>query len=309
MQKRIFIGIIILLPITFIAYVRVRSLYLSYTPHVLYGAHFFTHPFDSEPFWNMSDFTPNEDFEVIAKSAFLVDIDSGEVLFDKNSKEKLEIASLAKIMTAVLSLENLELTQEVKIDARSASIGENSMGLSVEEVYTVEELLYGLILASGNDAAYALALANSASTEVFVSEMNSKAHVLGMRDTVFADPSGLEPTKSTGRDLARLTRYALKNPKFRKIVKTVEKELPFSKKHKYVYLYNQTNLLTTYPGVSGVKTGFTEGAGLCLVTYAINEGKELVGVVLDSTDRKGDMILMLDSGFSSLGVEISHNLL
>ena len=95
-------------------------------------------------------------------------------------------------------------------------------------------------------------------------------------------------------DLVKLTRYALKSPKFREVASTLEKEL-YGDDHKYLYLYNQTNLLSTYPGVRGVKTGYTEEAGLCLVTYALN--------------RKGDMILMLDHSFSSLGVNVVHNLL
>jgi serine-type D-Ala-D-Ala carboxypeptidase (penicillin-binding protein 5/6) len=139
--------------------------------------------------------------------------------------------------------------------------------------------------------------------------MNIKAQELGLNDTYFADPSGLENNSySTPYDLVKLTRYALKNPEFRKIVKTVEIEFK-SKGHKDMYLYNQTNLLTTYPGAAGVKTGYTGKAGMCLITYAENNGVELIGVVLKSDDRRGDMILMLDHGFSTLGVAVEHNLL
>lgn len=248
---------------------------------------------------------------IAGEAGILVDINSGKILFEKNSNERRPIASLVKIMTAVIALEHKELDDKVFITQEAAKIGENSMQLSKGEIYTLEELLYGLILHSGNDAAYAISESVAGNTERFVEWMNIKAKELGLEDTHFADPSGLDDaTYSTPIDLVKLTRYALKNPEFRKVAATLEIELISEKStHKYMYLYNQTNLLSTYPGVAGIKTGYTEKAGLGLVTYAENEGKEVVGVVLNSIDRKGDMILMLDHGFETLGVHIEHNLL
>ena len=248
--------------------------------------------------------------EIVGKSAILVEINSGDILYELNSKEKKPIASLVKIMTAVVALKHKNLDDKVYISKDAASIGENSMLLSAGEVFTLENLLYGLVLHSGNDAAYAIAEEVAGNSDRFVEWMNIKAKELGMNDTKFTDPSGLDDaTYSTPIDLIKLTRYALKNPNFRKIASTVEYEIYGSEEHKYIYLYNQTNLLTTYPGVAGIKTGFTEEAGLSLVTYAENGGREVVGVVLNSTDRKGDMIRILDHGFETLGVQIEHNLL
>jgi len=248
--------------------------------------------------------------EIAGQAGMLVDINTGDILFDKNAELQFPIASLTKIMTTVVALEHKGLQEKVFVSGDSASIGENSMGLTYGETYTLEELMYGLILVSGNDAAYAIADGVAESSDRFIEWMNFKAAELGLRNTVFTDPSGLDDGNvSTPADLAKLTRYAMQNPDFKKIVGTVETEIYPNEFHKYVYLFNQTNLLTTYPGVAGVKTGFTEAAGLCLVTYATNDGREVVGIVLDSIDRKGDMILMLDHGFSTLGVNVVHNLL
>jgi len=247
--------------------------------------------------------------EIAGEAGVLVDINSGKVLFSKDVNKRMKIASLAKIMTAVVASEHRKLDSRIYIDEESSSIGENSMGISEKEVYTLEELMYGLMMNSGNDAAYAIAKGVAGNVERFVQWMNFKASELGLINTYFADPSGLnDTTYSTPLDLVKLSKYAMKNPKIKDIVKTVIKELP-GEQHKYITLENQTNLLTTYPGVAGIKTGYTEEAGLCLVTYASNGGKELIGVVLRSVDRKGDMILMLDHGFRTLGVNVEHNLL
>jgi len=259
--------------------------------------------------------TPGENYgtssqpEIAGEAGMLVDINSGKVLFSKDVDKRMKIASLTKIMTAVVALEHRKLGSKIYIDEESASIGENSMGISAGEVYTLEELMYGLMLNSGNDSAYAIAKGVAGNVDRFVQWMNFKASELGLANTYFADPSGLDDsTYSTPHDLIKLSRYAMKNPRLKEIVKTVQKDLP-GDQHKYVSLENQTNLLTTYPGVAGVKTGYTEEAGLCLVTYAANGGKEVIGVVLKSVDRKGDMILMLDHGFRTLGVSVEHNLL
>ncbi len=267
--------------------------------------------YSSEPEWAPAteNNTSNQP-EIIGKAGILVEVNSGDILYSKDSYKKRPIASLTKIMTAVIALEHKDINEKIYVTRDSANIGENSMSLSYGEVYTLEELLYGLVLHSGNDAAYAISEGVAGNTEIFVEWMNIKAKELGLNDTHFEDPSGLDDnTYSTPLDLVKLTRYALKNPNFKKIVGTLEFEIQNDGDNKYIYLYNQTNLLSSYPGVAGVKTGFTEKAGLCLVTYANNEGKEVVGVVLDSIDRKGDMILMLDHGFETLGTMIEHNLL
>jgi D-alanyl-D-alanine carboxypeptidase len=166
------------------------------------------------------------------------------------------------------------------------------------------------MLNSGNDAAYAIAEGIAVDSQTFTEFMNIKAKELGLTNTYFADPSGLDDdTYSTPEELVKLTIYALQIPTFRTIVKTREYELPSTDTHKYIYLENQTNLLRSYPGVEGVKTGYTEESGLCLITYANNFGHELVGVVLGSVDRKGDMVLMLDHAYAAFGQKIEHHLL
>lgn len=246
---------------------------------------------------------------IFGKSALMIDLNSNKVLFEKNSKQKMKIASLTKIMTAVVALEHKDINDKIYVTRHAAYVGEDTMYLTTGEVYTLKELLYGLLLNSGNDAAYAIADGVAGDSDTFVKWMNIKAHELGMKDTEFMDPSGLDDdTYSTTGDLVKLSRYAMKYPTFREMVKTYNIEF-ISDEHKYVYLENATNLLTTYPGVAGIKTGYTEEAGLCLITYASNDGHEVLGVVLNSTDRKGDMILMLDHGFNTLGVKVEHNLL
>jgi D-alanyl-D-alanine carboxypeptidase len=263
--------------------------------------------YDPEPGWKFGEqFGTSTQPEIAGESGFLIDLSTGKILFDKNSNQRMKIASLAKIMTAVVALEHKKPENRFYVSSKACSIGENAMGISEGETYTLEELLYGLVLPSGNDAAYAIAEGVAGDSGRFTEWMNFKARELGLNDTYYADPSGLDDSSySTSRDLVRLTRYALKYPEFKKIVGTVEQEI-VGDDHKYIFLQNQTNLLTTYPGVAGVKTGFTEEAGLTLVTYAVNDGKEVVGTVLKSIDRKGDMILMLDHGFSTLGVKVDH---
>ncbi len=264
-------------------------------------------PSDETPFVLTTEESTADEPIISGKSAIVVEKDNGKILFDKNSNEKLKLASLAKIMTAVVVLEHKDLNEKTTVSEKASSIGENIMGISAGETYTLNELMYGLLLNSGNDAAYALAEDVTGDSDTFVSWMNLKAVDLGLNDTHFSDPSGLDDASyTTTRDLVVLTEYAMRFPEFREIVGTFSKELPYSDEHKYLYLENQTNLLTTYPGDIGVKTGYTEEAGLCLVSYAVNGGKEMIGVVLDSQNRKGDMVLLLDHGFAAAGVKIAH---
>ncbi len=269
----------------------------------------FIKSYDAHPTWYPSQRYGTVDQPLVsAESAVIVDIDSGRILFDKEASKRMKIASVTKIMTAVVAIEHKNVSEDIKVSKYAANIGENSMSLSEGEIYSLKELLYGLMLPSGNDAAYAIAEGTAGSAERFVEWMNLTAQRLGLKDTHFADPSGLDDsTYSTPLDLVKLTRYALNDPTFREIVKTVDIELPYQEdRHKYLHLWNETNLLTSYPGVEGVKIGYTEEAGLCLVTYANNGNTDLVGVVLNSLDRKSDMVLMLDHAYSVLGIPVEH---
>ena len=202
-------------------------------------------------------------------------------------------------------------SDEYVVSEKATKVGENSMGLSAGEKLNLKELLFGLMLVSGNDSAITIAEGVSGSEEAFASLMNRRAADLGLNDTKFINASGLDvdgqEQYSTAYDLAVISQYVWKNyPYFREVSSTVHKYIESSGEHKDYDLYNDTNLLTTYPGVLGIKPGFTWEAGLCLVTYAENDGKKLLGVILGSDDRRGEMKELLDFGFNSFGIKVSH---
>ena len=254
----------------------------------------------------------NADFlNLSAKSAILLDYDSGAVIYAKNPLEKLPAASTIKIMTALVALENSKLSDNFVISEKAAKVGENSMGLTQGEKLTLEELLYGSMLVSGNDAAVAIAEGVAGSEDAFVEKMNQTADDMGLSDTKFVNASGLDDDGksqyTTAFDLATIARFAWeKYPAFRKIVSTYNRTIDANQNHKAFELYNDTNLLTTYPGVKGIKPGFTWDAGWCLVTYAENGGKKLLAVVLGSENRRGEMIALLDYGFFKSGIKIDR---
>jgi len=262
--------------------------------------------------------------DLSAKSAILVDFDSGEVLFRKDDKQRLPAASTIKIMTALVALENRSINDSFTVSENAAKIGENSMGLTNGEKLTLEELLYGLMLVSGNDAAVTIAEGISGNEGGFVKLMNDKVKSLGLSDSRFVNASGLDEDGkdqyTTAYDMAVIAHYTWKNfPVFRQITSTFNKYIEATDAHKAFDLYNDTNLLTTYPGVKGIKPGFTWEAGLCLVTYAENkqslrsssstaglDEKKLLGVILGSDDRRGEMKELLDFGFGHYGISVDH---
>ena len=245
--------------------------------------------------------------QVTAEAVYVIDITSDKVLYAKNIHERRPIASTVKIMTAAIALERAKPIEVFTVSENAAHIGEDFMGATVGEKYTLTELLYGLLLPSGNDAAEALAEGVGGSRVGFVKMMNEKASLLGLRDTKFVNPSGLDGDGehySSAYDLAVIAHYAWVNfPLFREVVGTYDTVLPYSDNHKYLYLQNQTNLLTSYPGVKGIKPGYTPDAGLCLVTLAERGGHQVLGVVLGSTDRRGDMEMLLNYSFATLDVK------
>lgn len=265
---------------------------------------------------------PKDDGQVVApyelvlgaKSAFLVDYDSGKILFAKNLKEKLPAASTIKIMTALIALENAALDDVFTVSENASKVGENSMGLTAGEKLTVRELLFGLMLVSGNDAAVTLAEGIAGSEDAFVDMMNEKVRELGLSGTKFANASGLdvdgEIQFTSTYDMIVIAHYVWdKYPEFGRITSREHIYIESTLDHKAFDLYNDTNLLTTYPGVKGIKPGFTWEAGLCLVTYVENEGKKLLGVILGSDDRRGEMKELLDYGFATYGITVYHPVL
>jgi len=241
-----------------------------------------------------------------AKSALLYDLTNKKALYNKNSKEKLPMASLTKIMTAIIALENRK-EDDKYIVKKEHLVGENSMGIEAGEVLSLEELLYGLILNSGNDAGEVIANNFEGGRTEFIKAMNQKAKSLGLSNTNFTNPSGLEgdgEQYSTTFDLLIMTNFALTNfPEFRKTVATVEYNIPKTTTHKAYYLYNETSLLTTYPGVKGVKLGFTPEAGYSMITYLEYKGFRILGILLNSQNRREEMKSLLDHGLKLLGVE------
>lgn len=242
---------------------------------------------------------------ITAKSALLYDLTTKKVLLEKDSQQKLPVASLTKIMTAIVALENKK-EDDKYIVRKENLVGENSMGLEEGEILSLDELLYGLILSSGNDAAEVIAGNFRGGRFEFIKAMNQKVRSLALINTNFTNPSGLEgdgEQYSTVYDLLVMTNFALTNfPQFRKVVSTVEYNIPKTKAHKAYYLFNETSLLTTYPGVLGVKLGFTPEAGYSMVTYLEYEGHKIIGILLNSQNRRQEMKELLDFGLKSLGL-------
>jgi len=240
-----------------------------------------------------------------ALAAVVIETSSGRVLYSKNATEKRSIASTTKIMTAVVALENGAMDDRVLISKKAASIGGSAIGLQAGQEYTLKELLYAMLMASANDAAIAVAEYIGGSVEGFAEMMNKKAESLGAEHSSFVTPHGLDTGNqySTAYDVAIITRYALKNPVFAEIVSTQEFYIPGHG------LYNTNDLLTDYPGVDGVKTGYTGKAGRCLVTTVQKEDMRLVSVVLGSptrTARANASKALLDYAFDNFSM---HKLL
>ncbi len=232
---------------------------------------------------------------VSAKAAILMHADSGRVLYEKNADEHMLIASTTKIMTAIVVLEHCELDDLVEVDSRSAGIEGSSMYLKAGESYTVEDLLYGLLLVSGNDAASALALHVADSMEEFAELMNAKAAELGMTESSFKNAHGLdeEGHYSTARDMAKLAAYCMGNEDFARIAGTVSHTVGEQT------LVNHNRLLREYDGCLGLKTGYTMAAGRTLVTCAERDGARYVCVTLNNPDDWDDHKALYDWAFAN----------
>ena len=237
---------------------------------------------------------------VSAKSAILLDADSGRALYEKNARIRMPMASTTKIMTALVALENCDTDETVKISPDAVGVEGSSVYLAAGEELTLGDLLYALLLSSANDAAEAIAIHVSGSVEGFVGLMNESAKRLGLFDTCFDNPHGLHSEKhyTTALDLARLTAYALRNESFLRRVSTYKYNIK-SADGTVRYLVNHNRLLKSYDGCIGVKTGFTKKGGRCLVSAARRDGLTLVAVTLSAPDDWNDHKTMLDYGFSN----------
>ncbi|MDY6041292.1 MAG: D-alanyl-D-alanine carboxypeptidase family protein [Candidatus Faecousia sp.] len=229
-----------------------------------------------------------------AEKAILVDAATGRVLYEKNADERSLIASTTKIMTALVVCEQCNVLDRMRIPREAVGIEGSSMYLQEGEVLTLQELLYGLMLHSGNDAAVALAIYCGGTVEGFAEMMNDKARVLGMTQSHFENPNGLDSPGhySTARDLAILASYAMKNPIFHKTVST--KTVTVGNR----YLRNHNKLLWQVAGADGVKTGYTKAAGRILVSSATRDGRRLIAVTINDPDDWNDHGAILEDGFS-----------
>jgi len=231
---------------------------------------------------------------VSARRAYVLDTISGRVLFQRNPDEQSLIASTTKIMTALVVCEQSNVLDRMRIPKEAVGIEGSSMYLKEGEVLTIQELLYGLMLSSGNDAAVALAIYCGGTVEGFAELMNDKARVLGLTGTHFVNPNGLDAPGhySTARDLAVLAAYAMENPIFAKTVST--KSVKVGDR----YLTNHNKLLWRVKGADGVKTGFTKAAGRILVSSATRQDRRIIAVTIDDGNDWQDHAALLEEGFS-----------
>lgn len=242
---------------------------------------------------------------VSAQSAVVMDAVSGRVLYEKNMEKRCGMASTTKIMTAITALENGNLEETVKVSASAAGVEGSSMYLSAGEEITLENLLYGLMLVSGNDAATAVAEHVGGSVEKFAVMMNEKAQAIGAVNTHFDNPHGLatDTHYTTAKDLATITAYGLKNDKFAEIVATKSKKVPWQGKSYQRQLNNHNKLLSMYEGCVGVKTGFTKATGRCLVSAVKRGGMTLICVTLNAPNDWDDHINLYEDAFSRYRAE------
>ncbi len=228
-----------------------------------------------------------------AQSAVVIDADTGEVRYEHNADAVLPMASTTKIMTAIVAIEQGDIDRTYTVKPEYTQTEGSSMYLKPGETVSIRDTLYGLMLMSGNDAALAIA-GECGGQEAFVQAMNDKAEALGLTNTHFENPNGLDGDThhTTARELAELTAYALQNPDFREIVST--KNITCAGRT----MVNHNKMLSLYKGAIGVKTGYTKKCGRCLVSAAERNGRTLIAVTLNDPDDWNDHCTMLDEAFA-----------
>lgn len=237
-----------------------------------------------------------------AKAAAVINGDTGEVIYAENADERLPMASTTKIMTALLLCENTDLNEEITVSADMLKVEGSSMGLLAGDRVTYHDLLYGMMLASGNDAANVTAISLAGSVQKFAEMMNKKAEELGLKDTHFVTPSGLDADGhyTTARELALLAAYALKNEDFAKAAASESAVLNYGNPPYRRSLTNHNKMLKIFEGAVGVKTGFTKKSGRCLVSAARRDGKLAVAVTLNDPDDWNDHANLLSYGLDAI---------
>lgn len=237
-----------------------------------------------------------------AKAAILIEAESGRVIFSQNINERLPMASTTKIMTSMIALEQEDLDSEFVVDSQAIQVEGSSMGLKEGDIVSMRDLVYGMLLPSGNDAANCAAVRISGSQAEFVKLMNERAEQLGLSDTHFVTPSGLDADGhySSAYDMAMLTREAMKNPDFREICSQYRAQLSFGNPPYERWLKNHNKLIEMYDGCIGVKTGFTDNAKRCLVSATERDGVTLICVTLNAPDDWNIHSDMYNRAFNSM---------
>lgn len=243
---------------------------------------------------------------VSALAAVLISADTGEIVYSVNCDKKLPMASTTKIMTTLLCIESGNLDEEFVVDSEAIKVEGSSMGLQEGDIVTKYDLCCGMLLPSGNDAANAAAVKIAGSIEAFADMMNERAAEIGLTRTYFVTPSGLEGEGhgSSAYDMAILAREALKNETFREICSSQSIKVSFGNPPYDRWLTNTNKLLSMYEGVYGVKTGFTDEAGRCLVSACERDGKKLICVTLNDRNDWNDHIAMYDYGFQTVRSQV-----
>ncbi len=242
--------------------------------------------------------------EVSAQACVLIEAVTGKVLYEKNAYEKRSMASTTKIMTTLLTLESGGLDVQFPVDNAAIHVEGSSMGLQEDDVVTKRALCYGMLLPSGNDAANAAAVAVAGSIPAFAELMNARARKIGMTRTYFVTPSGLEGEGhgASAFDMALLAREAMQNEDFRNICCQQQAKVTFGNPPYERTLYNTNKLLSMYDGVVGIKTGFTDEAGRCLVSACERDGVMLICVTLHAPDDWNDHSRLYDYGFTKVSL-------
>lgn len=248
---------------------------------------------------NVGAYAEDVQIDISASSAVLLVSGSNEVLFEKSAYEKRSMASTTKIMSSIIAIESGRLDEEITVTQEMTAVEGTSMGLLPNDRVSVSELVYGMLLSSGNDAANATAITIAGSTDAFVSMMNDKAKQIGMLSTHFVTPSGLDADDhySTAYDMALLGSYAIENEQFLEICSSSSAVVDYGNPPYKRRLTNHNKLLKIYDGAIGIKTGFTKKSGRCLVSAAERDGVTLICVTLNDADDWNDHKKLLDYGF------------
>lgn len=254
--------------------------------------------------------TKASELNLSAQSAVLINAETGEVIYEKNAYEKRGIASTTKIMSSIVAIETGDLSRKTKAKYEDVAVEGTSIGLKAGDSVSLDVLVKGMLLESGNDAANVTATLVAGDKEKFSRLMNKKAEEIGMKSTSFVNPSGLteENHFSTAYDMALLGAYAIKNELFCDICSASKFTVSFGTPERTQTFYNHNKFLYKFDGALGIKTGFTKAAGRCLVTAAERDGVTLVAVTLKAPDDWNDHIKLMEYGFERVKrVNVSYD--